>query len=202
LTDYNKFQLWLEYEKIAVHFNELLMQLRLRALAGVSLIVSLAGFFSSKGNGEMNWIVLAFVLFVLVCVWIAIFVIDKFYYQRLLGGAVEAILELEAGTACDPIPINLSTKIRKRATNGSIDSNSHRAYPINLTINIVVFVYEAVDFHLRAYLRDFRRTFDFQVFDDGDPIAFGQQITVHVFIDPFIGERGIGAPFMGAFGAD
>jgi len=130
LTDYNKFQLWLEYEKIAVHFNELLMQLRLRALAGVSLIVSLAGFFSSKGNGEMNWIVLAFVLFVLVCVWIAIFVIDKFYYQRLLGGAVEAILELEAGTACDPIPINLSTKIRKRATNGSIDSNSMKAVTV------------------------------------------------------------------------
>ena len=124
MTEYNKFQLWLEYEKIAVHFNQMLMQLRLRALAGVSLIVSLAGFFSSKGGGEINWAILAFVLTVLTFVWGVIFLIDKFYYQRLLSGAVEAIIELEGGTIGDAIPINLSVKVREKATNGKIDSNS------------------------------------------------------------------------------
>ena len=49
----------------------------------------------------------------------------------------------------------------------------HRAYPVNLAINVVIFIYQAVDAHLRADLRHFRRAFDFQVFDDGDPIALG-----------------------------
>ena len=63
-------------------------------------------------------------------VWVSIFVIDKFYYQRLLGGAVEAILELENNTASDALPINLSIKIRKRATGGNLDGNSMKAVTV------------------------------------------------------------------------
>jgi len=48
MVDRSKYQVWLESEKIAVHFNEMLMQLRLRALAGISLLVTLAGLFSGE----------------------------------------------------------------------------------------------------------------------------------------------------------
>jgi len=50
----------------------------------------------------------------------------------------------------------------------------HRAYSVNLAVNIVILIYQAIYPHLRADLRDFRRAFDFQVFDDGNPIAFDQ----------------------------
>jgi len=60
----------------------------------------------------------------LLFVWLAIFVIDKFYYQKLLSGAVEAIIEIEESTTEEEVPLNLSTKIRHKVTNGkdSVDS--------------------------------------------------------------------------------
>ena len=124
MVDHSKYQVWLESEKIAVHFNEMLMQLRLRALAGISLLVTLAGLFSGETASEVNWGFLSWVLFILLFVWLAIFVIDKFYYQKLLSGAVEAIIEIENSTTDDEVPLKLSTKIRNKVTNGKegIDS--------------------------------------------------------------------------------
>jgi len=115
MTKQTKFDLWVEYEKIAMHFNELLMQLRLRALAGISLIASLAGVFANNQDGELNWSLIAFVLFVLFIVWVAIFVIDQFYYDRLLSGSVRELLELEKEAVIDGFPIKMSTKIELAA---------------------------------------------------------------------------------------
>ena len=111
MSDKTKFDLWVEYEKIAMHFNGLLIQLRLRALAGISLIASLAGIFADNQNGSLNWSLIAFVLVVLFLVWVAIFVIDQFYYDRLLTGAVRELLELEKNAKVEDFPIKMSTKI-------------------------------------------------------------------------------------------
>lgn len=113
---YTKFDVWKESEGIAIHFNQLLMQLRLRALAAVGFIVSLAGLAGKTASGEINWIMMSVVLGVLLVSWIAIFLIDNFYYKQLLLGAVEAILELEDSTAGEDIKLNLSKKVGAKAS--------------------------------------------------------------------------------------
>ena len=47
----------------------------------------------------------------LFLVWVAIFVIDQFYYDRLLTGAVRELLELEKNAKVEDFPIKMSTKI-------------------------------------------------------------------------------------------
>ena len=136
--DYNKFQLWVEAEKIAMHFNSLLIQLRLRALAGISVIAGLAGIFSGGSDGGLNWMLMAFILFVLLFVWLSIYVIDRLYYQNLLSGAVDAIINLEKSTAGDPIPINISTFIKQKATNDN--KNSSSMWAVNVFYSIIAFL--------------------------------------------------------------
>lgn len=90
------FEVWKEYEAIAMHFNELLIQLRMRALGGIAVITALVSLLS-KGDTETDfrWGVLSAVLLILALVWIAICIIDMKYYRRLLYGAVRAVLEVE-----------------------------------------------------------------------------------------------------------
>lgn len=113
---YTKFDVWKESEGIAMHFNELLMQLRLRALAAVGFIVSLAGLAGKTASGEINWIMMSVVLGVLLISWIAIFLIDNFYYKQLLLGAVDAIVDLEKTTDGDAIKLDLSRKVGAKAS--------------------------------------------------------------------------------------
>ena len=90
------FEVWKEYEQIAMHFNELLIQLRMRALGGVAAISALVGILS-KGDtvADFRWGIVSSVLLVLTLVWIAIWIIDVKYYTRLLLGSVRAVLEVE-----------------------------------------------------------------------------------------------------------
>lgn len=87
---------WVEYEKIAIHFNDLLIKLRTQALAAVAAITTLAGIFGkSSSENQINWGLAAAVLFFLCLFWIAVWIIDFRYYNRLLLGAVDAIIDLE-----------------------------------------------------------------------------------------------------------
>ncbi|MEP4052395.1 MAG: hypothetical protein ABJN22_09130 [Litorimonas sp.] len=126
MSNPSKFDLWIEYEKIAMHFNELLMQLRPRALAGVGAVVTLSGVFATESDG-FNWTLIAFVSFFLLFIWIGIFVIDKYYYDRLLSGAVAPILELEKTAEVDNHRILMSTKIRDKVRNGRENSGATKA---------------------------------------------------------------------------
>ncbi|MFV1977572.1 MAG: hypothetical protein ACC651_17670 [Candidatus Scalindua sp.] len=90
------FKVWKEYEGVAMHFNELIIQLRVRALGGVAAISALVGVFSKGDTPEdFRWGILVSVLVLLCFVWIAIWLLDIRYYNRLLIGAVRAILEVE-----------------------------------------------------------------------------------------------------------
>lgn len=91
------FEVWKEYESIAMHFNELLIQLRTRALGGIAVITALVSVLS-KGEtaSDFRWSVLSAVLFILTLVWIAIWILDVKYYRRLLYGAVRDVLEIES----------------------------------------------------------------------------------------------------------
>src|SRR5437870_6894166 len=101
----NIFEVWKEYEKIAMHFNELIIQLRVRALAGVATISALVGFLSKGDTPEdFRWGILAAVFAMLLLVWLAIWFLDMHYYNRLLLGSVRAILEIEkASNAGEPL---------------------------------------------------------------------------------------------------
>jgi hypothetical protein len=90
------FEVWKEYEHIAMHFNELLIKLRMQALGGIAAISVLVGFLSKGDTPEdFRWGILAGVFFILALFWIAIWVLDFWYYNRLLLGAVAGIFQLE-----------------------------------------------------------------------------------------------------------
>lgn len=93
-------RLWEKYEDIAMHFNDLLMKLRTQSLAGVAAVSSLVGIFSKEGPGSahLEWVVAQAIFAALIGFWIAIAFLDLGYYNRLLNGSVNAIIELEGKT--------------------------------------------------------------------------------------------------------
>jgi hypothetical protein len=95
-------QLWIKYEQIAMHFNDLLIKLRTQALGGVATIVTAAGFLASRQTAATSaaeeWEAVAMVSVLLWFGWITVWLIDVCYYSRLLRGAVVALLDLEKKT--------------------------------------------------------------------------------------------------------
>jgi hypothetical protein len=84
-----------------MRFNDLLIKLRTQSLAGVAAVSSLVGIFSKEGPGDahLEWVVARAIFAALIGFWIAICCLDLGYYNRLLNGAVNAIIELEGQTA-------------------------------------------------------------------------------------------------------
>ncbi len=106
--------LWEKYEDIAMHFNNLLMRLRSQALAGIAAISTLVGVFTKEGvtDAHMGWLVATAIFVALAFFWVAIWFVDILYYNRLLYGAVEALVDLESRLKKgEPITINMSTCI-------------------------------------------------------------------------------------------
>ena len=97
-----------------MHFNDLLIKLRTQALGAVAAISTLLSIFSKSGtDNEISWELAIAVFFFLCIFWIAIWILDFYYYNRLLVGAVEAILNIEA-ISKDKLyirHIDISTKI-------------------------------------------------------------------------------------------
>lgn len=85
--------LWKQHEDIAMHFNELIARIRVQALGGTVTIVTVAAVVTDK-NPEGRW-ALPGVLGFLAVAWTALWQLDYRYYQMLLAGAVNAIVELE-----------------------------------------------------------------------------------------------------------
>ncbi len=116
-----RFQVWQEYEKIAMHFNDLLIRLRTQALGGVAAVAVLAAVIVRGDiSATLRWEVLAAAFLMLVLFWVAVFLLDECYYNRLLEGAVDAIVELED---CDingkPFPgLKMSRRIEEVIATG------------------------------------------------------------------------------------
>lgn len=92
-----RFELWKEQERIAMHFNDLIMKVRIQALGALAAIITVGGvalkFISSEG--PLPWGVISAALLVLIVLWCAIWVLDFLYYNRLLMGAVDSLLVIE-----------------------------------------------------------------------------------------------------------
>lgn len=117
------FEAWKEYEKVAMHFNDLLIRLRTQSLAAVAAFAAIAGVLL-KGESigeELRWGTLAAVFIVLSALWIAVWILDFAYYNRLLLGAVKSLLEIEKAskTGSRVSGLSLSTDIEAAVRQGN-----------------------------------------------------------------------------------
>ena len=116
-SDKYYFKLWKSYEDVAMHFNDLIIRVRIQSIGGIAALAAILGIFlndrSGNSNNSFNYCIATLALFVLIMFWVSIFILDIFYYNRLLEGAVNAILKHEQNK--DEFPakknINLSTNI-------------------------------------------------------------------------------------------
>jgi len=109
--------LWFRYEEIAMHFNTLIIQFRLQLIGGIGAIGTVASYLIGAKVEDLqqhNWLraLISSGMFVLVA---AAAVLDLFYYDRLLRGAVDALLAFEQAHP----EIQMSTTIEARVAGGN-----------------------------------------------------------------------------------
>ncbi|MDZ4858902.1 MAG: hypothetical protein SGI88_07945 [Candidatus Hydrogenedentes bacterium] len=98
------FELWKKYEEIAMHFNDLILKVRIQALGGVAAVIAiLLGLLGRKKDEvEVSWGAFAAGFSLILAMWIAIWLLDFLYYYRLLRGAVSSIVDIERQTMEHP----------------------------------------------------------------------------------------------------
>ncbi|MBK7134757.1 MAG: hypothetical protein IPH73_00520 [Rhodocyclales bacterium] len=109
---HEQIELWYHYEEIAMHFNQLILQYRLQLMGGAGAIGAISSYLigaNVSDIGKRYWLrfLIASGLFVILCAAAAL---DVLYYNELLQGAVDALIEYER---LHP-GINMSTYIEKR----------------------------------------------------------------------------------------
>lgn len=122
-------EVWEKHEKIAMHFNELILKLRIQALGAVAALVTIGGVLlkTVPSESQLPWPLLACVFAALLLFWIAIWVLDFAYYNRLLIGAVESLLPLEdAINSGEKVEFNMSHKIRDAVRGESPNNGPYR----------------------------------------------------------------------------
>lgn len=105
---------WERHEKIAMHFNDLILKVRIQALGALAAVVTVGAVLLKTVPGEQHlpWGVVTSVFAVLLAFWIAIWLLAFRYYNRLLMGAVDSLLALEdAINSGAKIDFNMSHKI-------------------------------------------------------------------------------------------
>jgi hypothetical protein len=113
-------KVWKHYEDIAMHFNDLIIRLRTQSIGGLAALATILGIYLHSQDGSQSFkcgLAVIAILF-LILLWIAIWILDMCYYNRLLEGAVNAILELEKDREgyLRKKEINLSTNIENAFT--------------------------------------------------------------------------------------
>jgi hypothetical protein len=118
---FDRFKLWKDYEGVAMHFNDLIIKLRTQSLGGVAAFAALAAVVA-KGDtpADLRWGILTGAFFLLILFWSAVWILDLGYYNRLLQGAVDALLTIESSSVGSPLVdrIELSSRIEQRVTSG------------------------------------------------------------------------------------
>jgi hypothetical protein len=99
---------WKTSEDVAMHFNNLLLGFRLKAIGGIA-VGAVAGFGLKLGDFAHPHVV-GTVFMALAIIWVLVWAADFFYYYRLLAGAVDELLRLE-GVLGD---VHLSHLIERR----------------------------------------------------------------------------------------
>ncbi len=106
-------EVWKKYEDIAVHFNDLIMRWRLQAIGGLATLVTISGFVvGDAATFTTRYRAMLILSLALASAWVGVFVIDFWYYRRLLKGAVNSLLALEKAHPT----IQMSTDIEATAS--------------------------------------------------------------------------------------
>ncbi len=114
----DKFELWKEYEAIAMHFNDLIIRLRIQSVGGVAAIATIAGIVSNRDEAiGVRWEILSGAFLILTLFWLAVWILDHGYYNKLLSGAVKAIVEIERDDTVLP-RIKMSMTIEEQFNRG------------------------------------------------------------------------------------
>ena len=109
---------WERHEKIAMHFNDLILKVRMQALGALAAVVTVGGVLlkTVQPAQHLPWGVVTSMFVILLAFWIAIWVLDFLYYNRLLMGAVDSLLALEdVINSGAEIEFNMSHKIEAAA---------------------------------------------------------------------------------------
>jgi hypothetical protein len=112
------FKVWKSYEKVAMHFNDLIIRLRIQSIGGLAGLAAILGIFlhtQEGSNGSFNCGLAIVAIICLMLLWIAVWILDLHYYNRLLEGSVNAILEIENRKSdfLNKKEINLSSNIER-----------------------------------------------------------------------------------------
>ena len=113
-------RLWSKAEDVAMHFNELILNFRVRALGAVTVGAGLFGSILLTRDApapRVNYFIFAGAMFFLAVIWASLVAIDHGYYVRLLRGAVIEAIRLEQAS---PGTIRLS-----HAIEGAIIGDEH-----------------------------------------------------------------------------
>jgi hypothetical protein len=132
-------EVWAKAEDVAMHFNELIMNYRLKAIGGVSVAAGLVGTVlltkSTDAPTRVSWGIFGGAMAFLAVIWIALATIDMAYYRRLLLGAVDEAVRLEGQTGGD---VQLSGKIEGHAKRRSYEKSGSAFYLLPFIAMIVV----------------------------------------------------------------
>lgn len=108
LSKERQIALWSKHEDIAMHFNDLAVRLRIQALGGIGAASLIAGgIVTHQAQIELRF--LGVFLMAMAVIWASVWLLDKFYYQALLVGAVKHIKEVESWTP----GVKMSTRIEE-----------------------------------------------------------------------------------------
>ena len=118
--DFDEYYLkvWKNYEDIAMHFNDLIIRLRIQSIGGIAALATVIGIIlnnTNDNNGVFNYGLAILAIICLMLFWVAVWLLDLRYYNRLLEGSVNAILELERNKEVfvEKKEINLSSNIER-----------------------------------------------------------------------------------------
>ena len=138
--------LWFHYEEITMHFNQLIIQYRLQLMGGVGAIGAVASYLIASKTEEANRPGLRFVvsLTLLVLVSAAAY-LDIYYYNQLLEGAVDALLEFEKNNP----RIYMSTRIHD-AVKGDWPWPVIHIWYSAIIVPLVVFVLWSINDYLQS----------------------------------------------------
>lgn len=121
---------WKQYETVAMHFNDLIIKLRIQALGGVAALSTVAGVIAKvEHEVNFNWAILSISFLFLSVLWVAIWILDFGYYNKLLQGAVEEVLRIENLSTQSAMldKIYLSSQITKAEQSGKYEYLKTRA---------------------------------------------------------------------------
>lgn len=128
-------EVWWHYEEVAMHFNQLIIQYRLQLMGGFGAIGVVSGYLvgSKVEEPDVRRKLRALISTGLLMLVVAAAYLDIRYYNELLRGAVDALLELEGKYP----ELYLSTRIKERFP-GSATLRIYIAYSLFI-VPLIIF---------------------------------------------------------------